>query len=52
VLLAALIYPAGNTVLAETRPGLWWGAVILVSGAAFLAIGVHVHRAASKGGKP
>ncbi len=25
----------GNTVLAETRPGLWWGGIMLVAGVIF-----------------
>ena len=28
------------TVLADTRPALWWGAVITVAGAVFLTIGL------------
>lgn len=44
VVIAGLVYPLGTTVLASTRPGLWWGAVIVVAGAVFLGIGVHVHR--------
>ena len=31
---------ATQTVLAETRPALWWGCVIVVAGAAFLGIGL------------
>jgi hypothetical protein len=47
--VAALVHPIGATVLASTRPGLWWGALMIVSGAAFLGIGVHVHRKSAKG---
>ena len=40
IVLASGIYdlispPAQTTVLAETHPGIWWGAVILVSGLLF-----------------
>ena len=28
--------PAQTTVLADLHPGIWWGAIILVSGALFL----------------
>ena len=51
VILAAVLYPPGTTVLAHTRPGLWWGAIMLVSGALFLGIGLRVHRAGSQGSK-
>jgi hypothetical protein len=46
--LAALVYPVGATVLASLRPGLWWGAIMIVAGVAFLGIGLHVHRASAK----
>lgn len=49
VLVAAVLHPQGATVLASLRPGLWWGAIMMVSGALFLGIGLHVHRKASKG---
>ncbi|MBI5533322.1 MAG: hypothetical protein HY898_11435 [Deltaproteobacteria bacterium] len=53
VVIAGLVYTQAATVLASTRPGLWWGAVIIVAGAVFLAIGLHVHRASNaKGAKP
>ena len=29
-----------QTVLAETRPGLWWGAIMLVAGGVFTALGL------------
>ena len=29
-----------QSVLAETRPGLWWGAIIVVAGGLFLGIGL------------
>lgn len=29
-----------QTVLAETQPGLWWGAIITVAGGVFLGIGL------------
>jgi hypothetical protein len=32
------------TVLAETRPALWWGAILSVAGAIFLVGGLKVHR--------
>jgi len=40
VILAGLIYPTASTVLAHTRPALWWGAVMIVAGALFLFIGL------------
>ena len=53
VVIAGFVYTQSTTVLASTRPGLWWGAVIILAGALFLAIGLHVHRAARKlGGGP
>ncbi|MEW6512139.1 MAG: hypothetical protein AB1428_14405 [Bacteroidota bacterium] len=41
IVTAAGIYdlvspPAQKTVLAELHPGIWWGGVMLVSGAVFL----------------
>jgi hypothetical protein len=47
VVLAGFIYTDATTVLASTRPALWWGAVITVAGGVFLAIGIRVHRATS-----
>ncbi len=29
-----------QTVLAETRPSLWWGAIMLAGGAVFTAVGL------------
>lgn len=29
-----------QTVLAETKPGLWWGAIITLAGGVFLGIGL------------
>jgi hypothetical protein len=39
VVLASATMDPGHTVLAELRPGLWWGAVMATAGVAFLAIG-------------
>jgi hypothetical protein len=44
---------AGNTrqtVLGDTRPGLWWGAIMALAGLGFTAIGLRVHRQAGGGG--
>jgi hypothetical protein len=41
---AALLGDSRPTVLAETRPGLWWGAIMIVAGAVFTGIGVKVYR--------
>lgn len=40
VVIAGLVYPNANTVLANTYPALWWGGVMLVAGALFLVIGL------------
>jgi hypothetical protein len=40
VLVAHFFGPVRQTVLAETQPGLWWGAIIVVAGGVFLAIGL------------
>lgn len=40
VVIAGLVYPTATTVLANTRPALWWGAVMIVAGALFLFIGL------------
>ena len=40
VLVGGLIGPARGTVLAETRPWLWWGIVMSVFGALFLTLGL------------
>ncbi|HCF58367.1 MAG TPA: hypothetical protein DFS52_10290 [Myxococcales bacterium] len=32
------------TVLAETKPALWWGGIMSVVGAIFLAAGWKIHR--------
>ncbi len=32
------------TVLAETKPGLWWGALMVVAGGIFTAIGWMSHK--------
>jgi hypothetical protein len=36
---AGLVYGQGDTVLAATRPGLWWGAIMTLAGAVFVALG-------------
>jgi hypothetical protein len=51
VLLGGLFGGARHTILAETRPSLWWGAVIVVFGAIFFAVGLRSRRRpAPKGG--
>jgi uncharacterized membrane protein len=42
VLAGAAFGKSHPTVLAEIKPGLWWGAIITVVGAVFLAIGIKV----------
>lgn len=37
---SALFQPRAATVLAELRPGLWWGALMLFGGAVFVGIGL------------
>jgi len=46
VTLAGAFMTPRPTVLAETRPALWWGAIMCVGGATFLGIGIKVHRSA------
>ncbi len=36
--------PGRPTVLAETRPGLWWGSLMVVFGGIFTTIGIVSHR--------
>jgi hypothetical protein len=36
--------PPRPTVLAETRPALWWGGLTALAGAVFLAIGLRARR--------
>jgi hypothetical protein len=38
-----------DTVLAETRPSLWWGGILCGAGAIFTLIGIKVHRDTSRG---
>ena len=47
LLVYGVLVLAGNfvgeprqTVLAETRPGLWWGAIMVVAGGVFTALGL------------
>ena len=47
LLVYGVLVLAGNflgtpreTVLAQIRPGLWWGAIIVVAGGVFLGIGL------------
>jgi hypothetical protein len=40
ILLSGLIYGPTGTVLAQLRPALWWGGVILASGIIFVLIGL------------
>lgn len=39
ILLMGLFGTQANTVLAETRPTIWWGAIMVVFGGIFLAVG-------------
>ena len=39
VLLMGLFGTQANTVLAETRPGIWWGVIMCVFGGIFLWVG-------------
>ena len=39
VLLMGLFGTQANTVLAETRPAIWWGAIMSVFGGIFLYVG-------------
>ena len=43
VMGAAVFMEPRATVLAETKPGLWWGAVLVVAGGLFTGIGLKVH---------
>lgn len=40
VLAGDLVGAPRQTVLAEIRPGLWWGAIMLVAGGVFTALGL------------
>ena len=40
VLAGDLVGARRQTVLAEIRPGLWWGAIMLVAGGVFTALGL------------
>lgn len=51
VIVAGLVYPTGTTVLANTRPALWWGAVMVVAGALFLFIGLRKPKQIAQKGK-
>jgi hypothetical protein len=44
VLGTGIVGGPGNTVLAGTRPALWWGAVMTVAGGVFIGIGWRSHR--------
>ncbi|MFA6035138.1 MAG: hypothetical protein WC889_19730 [Myxococcota bacterium] len=44
VLLGTLFAPTHQTMLADLKPGLWWGAIIVVAGVVFLTIGVKTHK--------
>ena len=39
ILGSGLLSEPGTTVLAETRPAIWWGAIMAVFGGVFVAIG-------------
>jgi len=40
VLLGGFVGTPRQTVLAEPRPSLWWGAIMLVAGAVFTTLGL------------
>lgn len=40
VVAGGLFAAPRETVLAHTKPALWWGAIIVVAGAIFLGIGL------------
>jgi Ca2+/Na+ antiporter len=40
VIVGSAFSASHPTMLAEMKPGYWWGAIILVSGAVFLGIGL------------
>lgn len=40
LIIADFLPQPRDTVLAETRPALWWGAITTVGGAVFLAVGL------------
>ena len=40
VVISGLLYPNASTVLAQLRPALWWGAIMLVAGGVFLFLGL------------
>lgn len=48
VMGANWIPPVRPTVLQETHPCLWWGALTTLCGGVFLAIGLHVRALDSK----
>jgi hypothetical protein len=47
VMIAGLVGDDRPTVLAELRPALWWGAIMLVAGVIFTAIGLRRPAAAA-----
>jgi hypothetical protein len=48
VLLMGLFGTQANTVLAETRPAIWWGAIMAVFGIIFLYVGRRADSAAEE----
>ncbi|HOX43575.1 MAG TPA: hypothetical protein PK668_08255 [Myxococcota bacterium] len=46
VLVAGLLGDPRPTVLQELRPNLWWGGIMIFSGAVFTLIGLVAHRRA------
>lgn len=44
VVISGLVYPTASTVLANTRPALWWGGVMVAAGALFLGIGLRKNK--------
>lgn len=46
VLVAGFVTEPRPTVLAETQPNLWWGAILTVAGGVFTAIGLVAHKKA------
>ena len=44
ILVAGLVGDTRPTKLAELRPALWWGGIMLLAGAILLAVGWRVRR--------
>ena len=48
VLVAGLVGDSRPTVLAELKPAIWWGAIMLVAGGFFALVGWLGHRRAGR----